>query len=315
MWGELDAIQIARLPRNCLDTMVHDYAHLKNGQRAVDGRDARNMKEAKEKGVPHRPIIRTEDGIMEAFLDGRMVQLFTILQFHHHDEVWFERLLAVEPAVAEEERVIAQKRKEKEEEKKRLREAGKKEKAGTKRKAKSAGAGGDGSKKKQKIESSGPDKKRKTNVKRKGPVEDESDSDIEFVGSSIPAESRCTSRRLNTLSSGQSNQIEREQDEEDEDEVEDEDQEMDEDEEEIDDEELPSIEQDDDSEQEDDSDIPTVKPNKSGDTLAASILRSGLVTQDDQEDDQEKSNQEDEDEDEQADQNEEEDDEEELEDY
>ncbi|KAL1718141.1 hypothetical protein EV715DRAFT_291630 [Schizophyllum commune] len=208
MWGELDAVQIARLPRNCLDTMVHDYAHLKNGQRAVDGRDARNMKEAKEKGVPHRPIIRTEDGIMKAFLDGRMVQLFTILQFHHHDSVWFKRLLAVEPAVAEEERVIAQKRKEKEEEKKKLKDAGKKEaRAGTKRKANSTGARGDGSQ-----------KKRKTKAKRKGPVEDESDSDIEFVGSSIPAESRRTSRRLNTLSSGQINKIERELDEEDEDE-------------------------------------------------------------------------------------------------
>ncbi|KAI5829095.1 hypothetical protein K523DRAFT_417029 [Schizophyllum commune Tattone D] len=208
MWGELNAIQIARLPRNCLDTMVHDYAHLKNGQRAVDGRDAKNKKEAQAKGLPYRPIVRTGEGIMEAFLDGRMVQLFTILQFHHYDEVWFERLLAVEPAVAEEERVIAQKRKEKEEAKKRLKDAGKKEaRAGTKRKATSTGARGDGSQ-----------EKRKAKVKRKGPVEDGSDSNIEFVGVSIPAESRRTSRRLNTLSSGRISQIVRELDEEDEDE-------------------------------------------------------------------------------------------------
>ncbi|KAL1677108.1 hypothetical protein EV122DRAFT_279523 [Schizophyllum commune] len=213
MWGELDAVQIARLPRNCLDTMVHDYAHLKNGQRAVDGREARNMKKAQEKGVPHRPIVRTEEGIM----DGRMVQLYTILQFHHHDKVWFERLLAVEPAVAEEERVIAQKRKEKDEEKKRLKKAEKSEQGpGTKRKAKVAGVGGDGSQKKQKTEPAGPGKKRKSKAKRKVPAADESDSDsgIEFIGATIPAESRRTSRRFNTLSSGRIGQTERELDRE-----------------------------------------------------------------------------------------------------
>ncbi|KAL1759782.1 hypothetical protein FB107DRAFT_270807 [Schizophyllum commune] len=206
MWGELDAVQIARLPRNCLDTMVHDYAHLKNGQRAVDGREAKNMKEAKEKGTPYQPIVRTDEGIMEAFLDGRMVQLFTILQFHHHDSVWFERLLFVEPAVAEEERVIAQKRKEKEEAKKRLKEAGKKEaEVGKKRKATSTGVRGDGSR-----------KKRKAKAERTVPAEDESDSDIGFVGASIPAESRRTSQRLDNLSSGRISQFVRELDEEDE---------------------------------------------------------------------------------------------------
>ncbi|KAL1707904.1 hypothetical protein EV121DRAFT_288159 [Schizophyllum commune] len=219
MWGELDAVQIARLPRNCLDTMVHDYAHLKNGQRAVDGRDAKNKKEAQARGLPYRPIVRTEEGIMKAFLDGRMVQLFTILQFHHHDKVWFERLLAVEPTVAEEERVIAQKRKEKEQAKKRLKDAVKKEaEVGTKRKATSTGAGGDRSDKKQKAEPSGPGRKRKTREKRKVPAEDESDSDIGFTGASIPAESRRASRRLNTLSSATMSRIVRELDVEDEDE-------------------------------------------------------------------------------------------------
>ncbi|KAI5895611.1 uncharacterized protein SCHCODRAFT_02497067 [Schizophyllum commune H4-8] len=213
MWGELDAVQIARLPRDCLDTMVHDYAHLKNGQRAVDGREAKNMKEARGKGVPYRPIVRTEEGIMEAFLDGRMVQLFTILQFHHHDKVWFERLLAVEPAVAEEEKVIAQKKKEKEEEKKRLKEAGKKEaEVGTKRKTTNTGAGGNKSR-----------KKRKAKAKRKVSAEDESDSDIEFIDRSVPTESGRRSQRINTSSSERVSRILQELDEEEEDEGEDED--------------------------------------------------------------------------------------------
>ncbi|KAI5895604.1 uncharacterized protein SCHCODRAFT_02619890 [Schizophyllum commune H4-8] len=158
--GTLDPSQMARIPRRCLAAIARDYVRKEWGRRRVAHLDAQNAADAQREGNPYEHIVLTEQSITAAFLDGRMIMSFTILEFHHFDESWFQQLLDAEKAGHR----IAP------------------EPPSAKRKSSQGPAR--------------PRKKRKAPAKKAAPAAQDSDSEVEYLGMNAPSSSQPFRRSL-----------------------------------------------------------------------------------------------------------------------
>ncbi|TRM58727.1 hypothetical protein BD626DRAFT_463259 [Schizophyllum amplum] len=164
LYGHLHPSQMARIPRSSLVEIAQDYVTKKWAQKKVDKRNEINKRQATKQRIPFRPILSTLDDMMAAFLDGRMVMMFAILEFAHYDTNWFRHLITAEKAGC---RITPETFEEKKEKKTKEEEKKKQKKT-----------------KEQGIKSQAlpPRKKRKTASRKEVTTKDESDSEVEFMG-------------------------------------------------------------------------------------------------------------------------------------
>ncbi|KAL1707898.1 hypothetical protein EV121DRAFT_288153 [Schizophyllum commune] len=189
--GTLDHSQMSRIPRRCLTAIARDYVRKDWGRRRVAQRDAQNAADAAREGKPYNHIALTEQGISAAFLDGRLIMSFTILEFHHFDESWFQQLLDAEKAGHR----IAP------------------EPPSAKRKNSQGPAR--------------PRKKRKAAAKKTAPAAQDSDSEVEYLGRNAPSDAQPQRRSLRSGNGGSAEPIVLEVSDEDEEEDDDEEEEDD----------------------------------------------------------------------------------------